>query len=62
MGLFLAFSLVACHKEEKAVESVTHTAVKAEHQAQSTATERDQERAQLIHRADVDLFGLGRAI
>ena len=47
MGLLLAFSLVACHKEEKAVESVTHTAVKAEHQAQSTATERDQERAQL---------------
>ncbi len=47
MGLLLAFSLVACHKEEKAVESVTNTAVKAEHQAQSTATERDQERAQL---------------
>ena len=47
MGLLLAFSLVACHKEEQAVESVTHTAIKAEHQAQTTATERDQERAQL---------------
>ena len=47
MGLLLAFSLVACHKEEQAVEGVTHTAVKAEHQAQATATERDQERAQL---------------
>ena len=47
MGLLLAFSLVACHKEEQAVESVAHTAVKAEHQAQATATELDQERAQL---------------
>ena len=40
MGLLLAFSLVACHKEEQVV-------VKAEHKAQATATERDQERAQL---------------
>ncbi len=47
MGLLLAFSLVACHKEEQAVENVAHTAVKAEHQAQTKATERDQERAQL---------------
>jgi hypothetical protein len=47
MGLLLAFSLVACHKEEQAVEGVAKTAVKAEHQAQATATERDQERAQL---------------
>ena len=47
MGLLLAFSLVACHKEEQAVEGVAQNAVKAEHQAQATATERDQERAQL---------------
>ncbi len=47
MGLLLALSLVACHKEEQAVEGVAHTAAKAEHQAQATATERDQERAQL---------------
>jgi len=47
MGLLLAFSLVACHKEEQAVVGVAHTAAKAEHQAQATATERDQERAQL---------------
>jgi hypothetical protein len=47
MGLLLAFSLVACHKEEQAVEGVAHTAAKAEHQAQAKATERDQERAQL---------------
>ena len=47
MGLLLAFSLVACHKEEQAVEVVTKTAVKAEHRAQEAATERDQQRAQL---------------
>ncbi len=47
MGLLLAFSLAACHKEEQAVEGVAHTAAKAEHQAQATATELDQERAQL---------------
>ncbi len=47
MGLLLAFSLVACHKEEQAVEVVTKTAVKAEHRAQEAATERDQKRAQL---------------
>ena len=47
MGLLLAFSLVACHKEEQAVEGVAHTAAKAEHQAQDTATELDQERAQM---------------
>jgi hypothetical protein len=50
---FLAFtallivSLVACHKEEQAVEGVAQTAVKVEHQAQATQTELDSERAQL---------------
>ena len=47
MPLTLAFCLTACHKEEQAVEGVAKTAVKVEHQAQATATERDQERAQL---------------
>lgn len=47
MGLLLAFSLAACHKEEQAVVGVAQNAAKAEHQAQATATELDQERAQL---------------
>jgi hypothetical protein len=47
MALLLALSLVACHKDEQAVEGVIQTAAKAEHQAQLTATEHDQERAQL---------------
>ena len=47
MGLLLAFSLVACHRKEQAVEGVAHTAARAEHQAQATATELDQERAQM---------------
>lgn len=47
MALLLAVSLVACHKEEQAVEVVTKDAVKAEHQAQIKATERDTERTQL---------------
>ena len=46
-ALLLAFPLAACHKEAQAVEGVAKTAEKAEHQAQATATERDQERAQL---------------
>jgi hypothetical protein len=45
--LLLPALLVACHKEEQAVEGVAQNAVKAEKQAQATATERDQERAQL---------------
>jgi hypothetical protein len=47
MGLLLALSVVACHKEEQAVVSVAQTAEKAEQKAQATATERDQQRAQL---------------
>jgi hypothetical protein len=43
----LPIALAACHKEEQAVEGVAQNAVKAEKQAQATATERDQERAQL---------------
>jgi hypothetical protein len=48
MGLLLAVTIVACHKEEKAVVGVAQNAVKAEHNAQvaaqATATERDQQR------------------
>jgi len=47
LGLLLAFSLVACHKEEQAVEGVAKTAVKAEHQVQATESELDSERAEL---------------
>jgi hypothetical protein len=47
MAALLAFSLSACHKEENAVEGVAQTAVKAEHQAQATATELDTQRTQL---------------
>ena len=47
MVLLLPLALVACHKEEQAVEGVAQTAVKAEHQAQATATELDSERAEL---------------
>lgn len=47
IGLLPAFSLVACHKEEQAVVGVAQDAAKAEHQAQATATERDQQRTQL---------------
>ena len=45
--VLLAVSLVACHKEEQAVEGVAQTAAKAEHQVQATQTELDSERAQL---------------
>jgi hypothetical protein len=47
MALLLAMTLVACHKEEQAVEGVAKTAAKAEHQAQVTASERDHQRARL---------------
>ena len=47
LALLLAMSAVACHKEEQAVVSVAHSAENAEHQAQATATERDQQRAEL---------------
>lgn len=47
LSLLLVFCLTACHKGEQAVVGVAKNAEKAEHQAQATATERDQERAQL---------------
>jgi hypothetical protein len=47
MALLLAFALVACHKEEQAVEGVAQKAAKAEQKAQATATELDSERAQI---------------
>lgn len=45
--LLLPFVLIACHREEQAVEGVARNAANAEKQAQATATERDQERAAL---------------
>jgi hypothetical protein len=51
LDLLLAFTIVACHKEEKAVVGVAQNAVKAEHKAQeaaqATASARDQQRAAL---------------
>jgi hypothetical protein len=51
MALLLAVALIACHKEEQAVVGVAQNAVNAEHQAQAaaqaSATEREQQRAQL---------------
>jgi hypothetical protein len=51
MGLLLAVSIVACHKEEQAVVGVAKTAVNAEQQAQAaaqaSATKKDQQRAEL---------------
>jgi len=43
----LVLAPVACHKEEQAVVGVAQTAVNAEHKAQATASERDQQRVQL---------------
>ncbi len=47
LGLALALTLAACHKEEQAVVGVAKTAEKAEQKAQATASERDSELAQL---------------
>ena len=47
LALLLPLAVVACHKEEQAVEGVAQTAVKAEQKAQATATEIDSQRAQL---------------
>ena len=46
LGLALALTLAACHKEEQAVVGVAKTAEKAEQKAQATASERDSELAQ----------------
>jgi hypothetical protein len=45
--MLLVVCLVACHKEEQAVEGVAQTAAKAEQQVQATQTALDGERAQL---------------
>ena len=47
MALLFVVAVVACHKEEQAVEGVAHTAANVEHKAQAAATVRDQQRAQL---------------
>ncbi|MGA3132551.1 MAG: hypothetical protein ABSD59_17240 [Terracidiphilus sp.] len=47
MAALLAFVLVACHKEEQAVEGVAKTAEKVEQKVQASETQLDQERAQL---------------
>lgn len=47
MGLLLAVTLTACHKEEQAVAGVAQNAVNAEHKAQAAATERDLQRTAL---------------
>jgi hypothetical protein len=50
-ALLLAIAVVACHKEEQAVEGVAQTAVSAERKAQAAAqaaaAERDRQRAAL---------------
>jgi hypothetical protein len=46
-SVLLGMSIVACHKGEQAVAGVAQTAVKAEKQAQATASKRDQQRAEL---------------
>jgi hypothetical protein len=47
IGLLLPIAVVACRKEERAVEGVAQNAVNAEHQAQAKESQLDQERAQL---------------
>jgi hypothetical protein len=47
LALILAGALAGCHKEEQVVVGVEQTAKQAEQKAQATASERDNERAQL---------------
>lgn len=47
IGLLLPIAVVACRKEERAVEGVAQNAVNAEHQAQAKESQLDQDRAQL---------------
>lgn len=47
LALVTALSVTACHKEEQAVEGVAKNAAQAEHRAQASASEQDQERAEL---------------
>jgi hypothetical protein len=46
-GLLIAFSPIACRREEQVVKGVAQTAVKAEQKARAKATEADNERAQM---------------
>ena len=50
-ALLLGLCLAACHKEEQAVVGVAQHAVNAEHQAQATATKRDQQRGLFTRQA-----------
>jgi hypothetical protein len=45
--VLLAATVAGCHKEEQAVKGVAQNAVNAEHRAQATAGERDEERTAL---------------
>ena len=45
--VLMAAAVAGCHKEEQAVAGVAQNAVKAEHQAQASAQQRDLQRAQL---------------
>lgn len=45
--LVLAVSVIACKKEEQAVQGVAQSTKQAEQKAQAAATERDRERAEL---------------
>jgi hypothetical protein len=47
LAALLPFTLSACHKEEQVVKGVEQKAVNAEQKAQATASQLDQERAQL---------------
>src|SRR5581483_8408489 len=47
MALLLGVCVIACKKEEQAVEGVAHSAQQAEQKAQAAATERDRERGEL---------------
>jgi hypothetical protein len=47
MALLLGFAVIACHKEEQAVEVVAKDAANAQRQAQAAATEIDKQRAAL---------------
>jgi hypothetical protein len=47
VALLFCVWVIACHKEEQAVQHVAQSAAKAQQQAQANATERDQQRAQM---------------
>ncbi|MGH9600652.1 MAG: hypothetical protein ACRD27_12370, partial [Terracidiphilus sp.] len=47
MAILFAATLAGCHKGEQAVAGVAQKAANAEHQAQTTASLRDRQRAEL---------------